>query len=400
MGRVKLQIKRIENSTNRQVTYSKRRNGLIKKAYELSILCDIDIALIMFSPSNKLNHFSGRKRIEDVLTRYLDASEDERKGYYLISELKKLKAENDIALQLANPVEPNPNLEELQQEINNLQHQLHAAEEQLRIFEPDPLVFTSQEETDACEKNLLDTLTRVTERKKYLLLGGQSSTYDDPSNLQIYLDAQDGVPTSFENEVVIWLPENGNSSGIPSCVGQDTPSIPIRDDGSQQAIYDSLAQGTVGMSGLEACEYPMASTSLPSWPNNYTATELLSAFMPPTTYKSIKPEMVDQGIPSMMANQHQQQHQQQAQARAQAVTSSSSSHVPFAEEVANYSEGSKLPQVAKWTARKGKEYHLGEGEWITLEEDDCSFRFQSLKAKGEEGKGYRNSVGKWQSWKM
>ncbi|KAK4754179.1 hypothetical protein SAY87_002283 [Trapa incisa] len=258
-----------------------------------------------------------------------------------------------------SPVEPNPNLEELQQEINNLQHQLHAAEEQLRIFEPDPLVFTSQEETDACEKNLLDTLARVTERKKYLLLGGQSSTYDDPSNLLIYLDAQDGVPTSFENEVVIWLPENGNSSGIPSCVGQDTPSIPIRDDGSQQAIYNSLAQGTVGMSGLEACEYPMASTSLPSWPNNYTATELLSAFMPPTTYQSIKPEMVDQGIPSMMANQHQQQHQQQAQARAQAVTSSSSSHVPFAEEVANYSEGSKLPQVAKWTARKGKEYHLG-----------------------------------------
>ncbi|PIA36796.1 hypothetical protein AQUCO_03200047v1 [Aquilegia coerulea] len=31
MGRVKLQIKRIENTTNRQVTFSKRRNGLIKK---------------------------------------------------------------------------------------------------------------------------------------------------------------------------------------------------------------------------------------------------------------------------------------------------------------------------------------------------------------------------------
>ncbi|CAF2046306.1 unnamed protein product [Brassica rapa] len=48
MGRVKLEIKRIENTTNRQVTFSKRRNRLIKKAYELSILCDIDIALIMF----------------------------------------------------------------------------------------------------------------------------------------------------------------------------------------------------------------------------------------------------------------------------------------------------------------------------------------------------------------
>ncbi|RHN56053.1 putative transcription factor MADS-type1 family [Medicago truncatula] len=62
MGRVKLEIKRIENTTNRQVTFSKRRNGLIKKAYELSILCDIDIALIMFSPSKRLSHFSGKRR--------------------------------------------------------------------------------------------------------------------------------------------------------------------------------------------------------------------------------------------------------------------------------------------------------------------------------------------------
>lgn len=62
MGRVKLQIKRIENTTNRQVTFSKRRNGLIKKAYELSVLCDVDVALIMFSPSGRLSLFSGNKR--------------------------------------------------------------------------------------------------------------------------------------------------------------------------------------------------------------------------------------------------------------------------------------------------------------------------------------------------
>ncbi|KAK1279000.1 MADS-box transcription factor 15 [Acorus gramineus] len=81
MGRVKLQIKRIENNTNRQVTFSKRRNGLIKKAYELSILCDIDIALIMFSPSGRLSHFSGKRRIEDVLMRYVDLPDHDRGGY-------------------------------------------------------------------------------------------------------------------------------------------------------------------------------------------------------------------------------------------------------------------------------------------------------------------------------
>ncbi|KAL8110735.1 hypothetical protein AgCh_026463 [Apium graveolens] len=61
MGRNKLLIQKIENVTNRQVTFSKRRNGLIKKAYELSILCDIDIALLMFSPSGRLSHFSGKR---------------------------------------------------------------------------------------------------------------------------------------------------------------------------------------------------------------------------------------------------------------------------------------------------------------------------------------------------
>ena len=62
MGRMKLQIKKIENTTNRQVTFSKRRNGLIKKAYELSVLCDIDVALIMFSPSGRATLFSRKKR--------------------------------------------------------------------------------------------------------------------------------------------------------------------------------------------------------------------------------------------------------------------------------------------------------------------------------------------------
>ncbi|RRT49727.1 hypothetical protein B296_00052190 [Ensete ventricosum] len=50
MGRRgKVELKRIENKVNRQVTFEKRRNGLLKKAYELSVLCDVDVALIIFS---------------------------------------------------------------------------------------------------------------------------------------------------------------------------------------------------------------------------------------------------------------------------------------------------------------------------------------------------------------
>lgn len=62
MGRLKLKIKRLESSSNRQVTYSKRRNGIVKKAKELSILCDIDIVLLMFSPTGRPTLFQGERR--------------------------------------------------------------------------------------------------------------------------------------------------------------------------------------------------------------------------------------------------------------------------------------------------------------------------------------------------
>ncbi|KAK4399867.1 Floral homeotic protein APETALA 1 [Sesamum angolense] len=48
MGRGKVQLKRIENKINRQVTFSKRRAGLLKKAHEISVLCDAEVALMFF----------------------------------------------------------------------------------------------------------------------------------------------------------------------------------------------------------------------------------------------------------------------------------------------------------------------------------------------------------------
>ena len=58
MAREKIKIKKIDNTTARQVTFSKRRRGLFKKAEELSILCDADVALIIFSATGKLFEYS------------------------------------------------------------------------------------------------------------------------------------------------------------------------------------------------------------------------------------------------------------------------------------------------------------------------------------------------------
>jgi SRF-type transcription factor (DNA-binding and dimerisation domain) len=61
MVRGKTQMKRIENPTSRQVTFSKRRSGLLKKAFELSVLCDAEVGLIVFSPRGKLYEFSSNR---------------------------------------------------------------------------------------------------------------------------------------------------------------------------------------------------------------------------------------------------------------------------------------------------------------------------------------------------
>ncbi|KAB1203740.1 Floral homeotic protein DEFICIENS [Morella rubra] len=57
MARGKIQIKRIENPINRQVTYSKRRKGLFKKAQELTVLCDVKVSIIMFSGNGRLHKY-------------------------------------------------------------------------------------------------------------------------------------------------------------------------------------------------------------------------------------------------------------------------------------------------------------------------------------------------------
>ncbi|KAE8670806.1 hypothetical protein F3Y22_tig00112079pilonHSYRG00011 [Hibiscus syriacus] len=257
MGRVKLQIKRIENDTNRQVTFSKRRNGLIKKAYELSILCDIEIALIMFSPSGRVSHFSGKKSL--VLNKE-----------FLLSTLNKFQAENDYAFQLASSTTCTTSINsnvELQHEISELQQQIQVAEEQLSVYEPEPLTLTSMAEFESCEKNLEQTLTRFTQRKNYLL-ANHIFSFTDPSNVQMYLDAQEGMPRSFENEVMGWLPNNGQP--------QNPTTTP----------YCPMPQGT-NMSDIQVTT--SGNDGLPPWHRNFTSAELISAFMSsPTSFLLIK----------------------------------------------------------------------------------------------------------------
>ena len=54
-----------------QVTFTKRKFGLMKKAYELSVLCDCEIALIIFTSNNKLYQYASSD-MDKVLLKYTE----------------------------------------------------------------------------------------------------------------------------------------------------------------------------------------------------------------------------------------------------------------------------------------------------------------------------------------
>ncbi|KAJ8624131.1 hypothetical protein MRB53_032661 [Persea americana] len=130
MGRGKIEIKRIENATSRQVTFSKRRVGLLKKAQELSVLCDAEVALIIFSSTGKLFEFSsaGMKRTLSRYSKCVDGFEPSLVEY----EVEKRQAKevhilkDEIAnLQIAHLQMMGKELTGLSlKELQHLEHQL------------------------------------------------------------------------------------------------------------------------------------------------------------------------------------------------------------------------------------------------------------------------------------
>ncbi|CAL5212030.1 unnamed protein product [Lathyrus oleraceus] len=94
MARGKVQLKRIENPVHRQVTFCKRRAGLLKKAKELSVLCDAEIGLVIFSAHGKLYELATKGTMQGVIERYLKfthgtQSEAVTEPYHLLMDAKE-----------------------------------------------------------------------------------------------------------------------------------------------------------------------------------------------------------------------------------------------------------------------------------------------------------------------
>ncbi|XP_021774050.1 MADS-box protein FBP24-like isoform X2 [Chenopodium quinoa] len=144
MGRGKLEMKRIENRTNRQVTYSKRRQGLMKKTKELAILCDAQIGLIIFSGTGKLHTYpESSNSLEQTIQRYLNVQ----------------------GIQL--PVQDNR--EELFSELQALREAIHNAEQSIRNYLGEDLGPLPLEYLHKHEQKLESSLNVIRVRKNQLM---------------------------------------------------------------------------------------------------------------------------------------------------------------------------------------------------------------------------------------
>ncbi|KAI5669936.1 hypothetical protein M9H77_19789 [Catharanthus roseus] len=100
MGR-KIEMKKIEDNAKCQVTFAKRRNSLLKKAEEIKVSCDVDVALVAFSPAGRISQFSNKERMEDFLLRYTSLPAEKRLGNFEVdpdqSSLQQISwAENNV----------------------------------------------------------------------------------------------------------------------------------------------------------------------------------------------------------------------------------------------------------------------------------------------------------------
>lgn len=138
MVRGKTQVKRIENETSRQVTFSKRRNGLLKKAFELSVLCDAEVGLIVFSSRGKLNEFSSSS-MKKTIDRY--------KAHVKYANTDKRSIEQ--------------NLQKLESDATSMAKEIEVAEIQRRKLLGESLESCSVEELHDIELQLERSLSNI-----------------------------------------------------------------------------------------------------------------------------------------------------------------------------------------------------------------------------------------------
>ncbi|XP_013593894.1 PREDICTED: MADS-box protein AGL24-like isoform X1 [Brassica oleracea var. oleracea] len=215
MAREKRRIKKIDNITARQVTFSKRRRGIFKKAGELSVLCDADVALIIFSATGKLFEFSS-SRMRDILGRYnLHASN--------INKVMGL---------------PSPYHQQLEDcNLSRLSQEVEDKTKQLRKLRGEDLEGLNLEELQRLEKMLESGLSRVSEKKGEFLMSQISSLEKRGSELaDENRRLRERVVTTMEMAKTMALKEAVETESATTNVSSYDSGAPLEDDFSDTSL--------------------------------------------------------------------------------------------------------------------------------------------------------------------
>ncbi|XP_078158131.1 agamous-like MADS-box protein AGL104 [Carex rostrata] len=175
---VRRQIQKRESKKERQETYAKRSKGLQKKVSELSILCDVDVGLIMFSPNGKLKHYSNQPKIETVLQEFIQN----------IHNMPLKEWEKFVCLQTSQVIIDRINIaagtddvadrqgkKEVNREIIELQSKLMLLQEQERMLDPTMGTLNSEQEREEHINRLRENALIMIAKRKEELMSVQGS---------------------------------------------------------------------------------------------------------------------------------------------------------------------------------------------------------------------------------
>ncbi|XP_039030549.1 truncated transcription factor CAULIFLOWER A-like [Hibiscus syriacus] len=236
MGRGRVQLKRIENKINRQVTFSKRRSGLLKKAHEISVLCDAEVALIVFSTKGKLVEYSSDSCMERILERY------ERYSY----------AERQLA---AKEIEQNGNwtLEQAK-----LKARMEVLERNQRYYMGEDLENLSLRQLHNLEQELDSSLKHVRSKRNQLMLESISELQKKNKTLQEQNNILAKKIREEEKAIVQQAQQNNSQDSSSMLLPQPMQSVNIR--GTYEASNGRDEEANPG-----AAQHPNSNVLLPPW---------------------------------------------------------------------------------------------------------------------------------------
>ncbi|KAL4278972.1 hypothetical protein GQ457_03G011750 [Hibiscus cannabinus] len=242
MGRVKLKIKKLENPNGRQATYAKRKHGIMKKANELSILCDVEIVLLMFSPTNKPSLCIGKRSIEDIIEKFAQLTPQERAKRKLesLEALKKTfkKLDHDVNIHefLGTSTQT---IEDLTNQARLLQTRLSEVHRRLSCWTNIDKI-NNVEQLGQMEDSLKESLNQIQAHKESL--GKQQQqllSLECSSQFQNEMQVPYRMGIEQQLQTLAWM---SNHDGRHVALSEDPNLIPHRDmEGSASSSLGSYS---------------------------------------------------------------------------------------------------------------------------------------------------------------